>query len=137
MQVSNQVLIDFPSLNECTVTHLLPGQARTVRLRFLPGPSCHPDSVGACGFGREDCLAGWRHSSYESDPRRGTEPGNAFAVVLDDFVQAGHVRRVIAFFEKPVMLELGFERGQAVEAETSQPRRIRQSEFRQRRARNL
>jgi hypothetical protein len=71
-------------------------------------------------------------------PGEGWNQGRLFAVVLDDFVQAGDVRRVIdAFFEKPVKLELGFERGRAAEAETGQPRRIRQSEFRQRRAGNL
>jgi len=43
-----------------------------------------------------------------------------FPVVLDDFVPADHICRVIdAFVEKPVMSELGFERVQA--AETGRP----------------
>jgi transposase len=43
-----------------------------------------------------------------------------FPMVLDDFVPADHVCRVIdAFVEKLVMLELGFERAQA--AETGRP----------------
>jgi transposase len=41
----------------------------------------------------------------------GRHQGNLFPVVLDDFVPADHVCRVInAFIEKLVMSELGFER---------------------------
>jgi hypothetical protein len=44
----------------------------------------------------------------------GRNQGTLFPVVLDDFMPAGHMCRVIdAFVEKLVMLELGFERAQA------------------------
>jgi transposase len=50
----------------------------------------------------------------------GRNQGALFPVVLDDFVPADHICRVIdAFVEKPVMSELGFERAQA--AETGRP----------------
>jgi peptidoglycan/LPS O-acetylase OafA/YrhL len=50
----------------------------------------------------------------------GRNQGTLFPVVLDDFVPAHHVCRVIdAFVEMLVMLELGFERAQA--AETGRP----------------
>ena len=50
----------------------------------------------------------------------GRNQGTLFPVVLDDFVPADHVCRVIdAFVEKLVMSELGFERAQA--AETGRP----------------
>ena len=50
----------------------------------------------------------------------GRNQGTLFPVVLDDFVPADHVCRVIdAFVEKLVLLELGFERAQA--AETGRP----------------
>jgi hypothetical protein len=59
-------------------------------------------------------------SSYGSHPRRGTNQATLFPVVLDAFVSADHVCRVIdAFVEKLVMSELGFERAQA--AETGRP----------------
>ena len=42
--------------------------------------------------------------------------GTLFPVVLDDFVPADHMCRVIdAFVEKLVMSDLGFERAQAAE----------------------
>jgi transposase len=50
----------------------------------------------------------------------GRNQGTLFPVVLDDFVPADHVCRVIdAFVEELVMSELGFERAQA--AETGRP----------------
>ena len=50
----------------------------------------------------------------------GRDQGTLFSVVLDDFVPADHVCRVIdAFVEKLMMSELGFERAQA--AETGRP----------------
>ena len=50
----------------------------------------------------------------------GRNQGTLFPVVLDDFVPADHVCRVIdAFVERLVMSELGFERAQA--AETGRP----------------
>jgi hypothetical protein len=50
----------------------------------------------------------------------GRNQGTLFPVILDDFVPADHVCRVIdAFVEKLVMSELGFERAQA--AETGRP----------------
>jgi transposase len=50
----------------------------------------------------------------------GRSQGTLFPVVLDDFVPADHVCRVIdAFVEKLVMSKLGFERAQA--AETGRP----------------
>ena len=50
----------------------------------------------------------------------GRDQGTLFPVVLDDFVPADHVCRVIdAFVEKLMMSELGFERAQA--AETGRP----------------
>lgn len=50
----------------------------------------------------------------------GRNQGTLFPVVLDDFVPADHVCRVIdAFVEKLVMSELGFERAEA--AETGRP----------------
>jgi transposase len=50
----------------------------------------------------------------------GRNQGTLFPVVLDDFVPADHMCRVIdAFVEKLVMSELGFERAQA--AETGRP----------------
>src|ERR1700678_724205 len=50
----------------------------------------------------------------------GRNQATLFPMVLDDFVPADHVCRVIdAFVEKLVMLELGFERAQA--AETGRP----------------
>jgi transposase len=50
----------------------------------------------------------------------GRNQGTLFPVVLDDFVPADHVCRVIdAFVEKLVMSELGFERAQA--ADTGRP----------------
>ena len=50
----------------------------------------------------------------------GRNQGTLFPVVLDDLVPADHVCRVIvAFVEKLVMSELGFERAQA--AETGRP----------------
>ena len=50
----------------------------------------------------------------------GRSPGTLFPVVLDDFVPADHVCRVIdAFVNKLVMSELGFERAEA--AETGRP----------------
>jgi transposase len=50
----------------------------------------------------------------------GRNQGTLFPVLLDDFVPADHVCRVIdAFVEKLVMSELGFERSQA--AETGRP----------------
>lgn len=50
----------------------------------------------------------------------GRNQGILFPVVLDDFVPADHVCRVIdAFVEELVMSELGFERAQA--AETGRP----------------
>jgi transposase len=50
----------------------------------------------------------------------GRNQGTRFPVVLDDFVPADHVCRVIdAFVEKLVLSELGFERAQA--AETGRP----------------
>jgi hypothetical protein len=43
----------------------------------------------------------------------GRKQGTLFPVVLDDFVLADHMCRVIdAFVEKLVMSELGFERAQ-------------------------
>jgi hypothetical protein len=46
----------------------------------------------------------------------GRNQATLFPVVLDDFVQADHMCRVIdAFVEKLVMSELGFERAQAAE----------------------
>jgi hypothetical protein len=46
----------------------------------------------------------------------GRSQGTLFPVVLDDFVPADHMCRVIdAFVEKLAMSELGFERGQAAE----------------------
>jgi len=46
----------------------------------------------------------------------GRNQGTLFPVVLDDFVPADHVCRVIdAFVTKLVMSELGFERAQAAE----------------------
>src|SRR5665213_682412 len=51
----------------------------------------------------------------------GRNQGTLFPVVLDDFVPADHVCRVIdAFVERLVISELGFERAQA--AETGRPR---------------
>ena len=45
----------------------------------------------------------------------GRNQGTLFPVVLDDFVPADHVCRVIdAFVEKLVLSELGFERPQAL-----------------------
>jgi transposase len=50
----------------------------------------------------------------------GRNQGTLFPVVVDDFVPADHVCRVIdAFVEMLVMSELGFERAQA--AETGRP----------------
>jgi transposase len=50
----------------------------------------------------------------------GRDQGTLFPVVLDDFVPADHVCRVIdAFVDKLMMSELGFERAQA--AETGRP----------------
>ena len=50
----------------------------------------------------------------------GRNQATLFPVVLDEFVPADHVCRVIdAFVEKLVMSELGFERAQA--AETGRP----------------
>src|ERR1700737_4638228 len=50
----------------------------------------------------------------------GRDQGTLFPVVLDDFVPADHMCRVIdAFVEKLVMSELGFERAEA--AETGRP----------------
>jgi transposase len=50
----------------------------------------------------------------------GRNQATLFPVVLDDFVPADHVCRVIdAFVEMLVMSELGFERAQA--AETGRP----------------
>ena len=50
----------------------------------------------------------------------GRNQGTLFPVVLDDFVAADHVCRVVdAFVEKLVMSQLGFERAQA--AETGRP----------------
>jgi transposase len=50
----------------------------------------------------------------------GRNQASLFPVVLDDFVPADHICRVIdAFVEKLVMSELGFERAQA--AETGRP----------------
>jgi transposase len=50
----------------------------------------------------------------------GRDQGTLFPVVLDDFVPADHVCRVIdAFVDKLIMSELGFERAQA--AETGRP----------------
>ena len=50
----------------------------------------------------------------------GRNQGILFPVVLDDFLPADHVRRVIdTFVEMLVMSELGFERAQA--AETGRP----------------
>jgi transposase len=50
----------------------------------------------------------------------GRNQGTLFPVVLDDFVPADHVCRVIdAFVDKLVMTELGFERAEA--AETGRP----------------
>ena len=50
----------------------------------------------------------------------GRNQGTLFPVVLDDFVPADHVCRVIdAFVEKLVMSDLGFERAEA--AETGRP----------------
>jgi transposase len=50
----------------------------------------------------------------------GRNQGTLFPVVLDDFVPADHVCRVIdAFVDKLVMLEVGFERAQA--AQTGRP----------------
>jgi transposase len=50
----------------------------------------------------------------------GRDQGTLFPVVLDDFVPADHICRVIdAFVEKLVMSELGFERAQA--ADTGRP----------------
>ena len=46
----------------------------------------------------------------------GRSQGTLFPVVLDDFVPADHMCRVIdAFVEKLAMSELGFERAQAAE----------------------
>ena len=50
----------------------------------------------------------------------GRNQGSLFPVVLDDFVPADHVCRVIdAFVERLVISELGFERAHA--AETGRP----------------
>ena len=50
----------------------------------------------------------------------GRNQGTLFPVVLDEFVPADHICRVIdAFVKKLVMSELGFERAQA--AETGRP----------------
>jgi transposase len=50
----------------------------------------------------------------------GRSQGTLFPLVLDDFVPADHMCRVIdAFVEKLVMSKLGFERAQA--AETGRP----------------
>ena len=50
----------------------------------------------------------------------GRDQGTLFSAVLDDFVPADHICRVInAFVERLVMTELGFERAQA--AETGRP----------------
>ena len=50
----------------------------------------------------------------------GRNQGTLFPVVLDDFVSADHMCRVIdAFVETLVMSELGFKRAQA--AETGRP----------------
>jgi len=59
-------------------------------------------------------------SSYGLHLWRGTKSGNIVPVVLDDFVPADQICRVIdAFVEKLVMSELGFERAQT--AETGRP----------------
>jgi hypothetical protein len=50
---------------------------------------------------------------------QGRNQGTLFPVVIDDFVPADHMCRVIdAFVEKLVMSELGFERAQAAETTT-------------------
>lgn len=59
-------------------------------------------------------------SSYGLHSGRGSNQGSLFPVVLDDFVLADRVCRVIAaFVERLVMSELGFERAQT--AETGRP----------------
>lgn len=59
-------------------------------------------------------------SSYGLYPGEGRDQGTLFPVVLDNFIPAVHVCRVIdAFVAKLAMSELGFERAQA--AETGRP----------------
>jgi transposase len=54
----------------------------------------------------------------------GRNQGTLFPVVLDDFVPADHLCRVIdAFVERLTMSDLGFERAKA--AETGHPATIR------------
>jgi transposase len=64
-------------------------------------------------LGEASLLMGYIHGE-------GRNQTTLFPVVLDHFVPADHVCRVIdAFVEKLVMSELGFERAQA--AETGRP----------------
>jgi hypothetical protein len=86
------------------------GNSQT-RLLFRLGAFLH--SVGALFEAEASLLMGYIQGE-------GRNKGTLFPIVLDDFVPADHMCRVIgAFVEKLVMSELGFERAQA--AETGRP----------------